>query len=248
MLTAWIGKIMCKQNKVWSFKSLDFQTYYRRGVVSRWWRNWTGKLPSPVKIHQKITCMWNNSHRTSSEPWERTAGVQKGKPIYLKWGRAKDKDKKGDKGFGDSILRRGSWRRRSFQATGNPLTGGVIGELRNLRWKHNNAKRRKFCTEVVPNGNFQPKSSSHTLICLEQVGAGCGAWSSGKGLGLSAVKILQGDSCDTAQQDKENSGSTRHKVHFCEKALRQRSDSLCTHRTKNSILGNSEQGRAGCSL
>lgn len=69
----------------------------------------------------------------------------------LKWGRAKDKDKKGDKGFWESILRRGSWRKRSFQVTRSPLTGGVIGELRNLRWKHNNAKRRKFCTEVVPN-------------------------------------------------------------------------------------------------
>ena len=73
----------------------------------------------------------------------------------------------------------------------------LIGELRNLRWKHNNAKRRKFCTEVVPNCNFQPKISSHTLLCLQQVGAGCGgsgcgAWSSGKGLGLNAVKILQG--------------------------------------------------------
>ena len=115
----------------------------------------------------------------------------------LKWGRAKDKDKKGDKGFWESILRRGSWRQRSFQVTRNPLTGGVIGELRNLRWKHNNARRRNFCTEVVPNCNFQPKSSSHTFICLQQVGAGyggsgCGAWSSGKGLGLNAVNILQG--------------------------------------------------------
>ena len=100
---------------------------------------------------------------TSSKPWERTAGVQKGKSIYLRWGRAKDKDKNGDRGFGDSILRRGSWR-RSFQATGSPLTSGVIGELRNLRWKHNNAKRRKFCAEVVPNGNFQPKGSSHTQV------------------------------------------------------------------------------------
>ena len=115
----------------------------------------------------------------------------------LEWGRATDKDKKGDKGFWESILRRGSWRKRSFQVTRNPLTGGVIGELRTPRWKHNNAKRRKFCTEVVPNCNFQPKISSHTLICLQQVGAGCGgsgcgAWSSGEGLGLNAMKILQG--------------------------------------------------------
>ena len=141
--------------------------------------------------------MWSNSHRTISECWRRISDTQKGKPVSSEWGRTKYKDKKGDKGFWESILRRGSWRKRSFQVTRNPLTGGVIGELRTPRWKHNNAKRRKFCTEVVPNCNFQPKRSSHTFICLQQVGAGCGgsgcgAWSSGKGLGLNAVKILQG--------------------------------------------------------
>lgn len=111
---------------------------------------WGDHLPPP-QMYQNITCTWNNFHRTSSEHWQRIPESQEGKLNSPKWGRAKDKDKKGDKGFWESILRRGSWRKRSFQVTRNPLTGGVIGELRNLRWKHNNAKRRKFCTEVVPN-------------------------------------------------------------------------------------------------
>lgn len=216
---------MCKQNKVWSFKFLDFKTCYRRGVVSRWWRNWTGKLPSPLQIYQKITCMWNNSHSTSSEPWERTPGVQKGKPIYLEWGRAKDKDKKGDKGSWESILRRGSWRRRSFQATRNPLTSGVIGELGNLRWKHNNAKQRKLCTEVVPNCNFQPKRSSHTPLGAEALAVGLGP--QGKDWGWTLWRYSKGVNVTQHSRTGETLGPLE-KVHFCGKALRQHSNSACT--------------------
>ena len=78
---------------------------------------------------------------------------------------------------------------------GNPLTGGVRGELRNLRGKHKETKWRKFTTEIEPNGNFQLSSSSYTCIHPQLVGVGCGGLDCGdqsscKRLGLNAMKVL----------------------------------------------------------
>ena len=70
-----------------------------RGVIPRQGMNRMGRPLSPQQTHQKIICMWSNSHRMTSEHWQRTPGAQKGKPVFSEWGKAKDKDEKGDKGF-----------------------------------------------------------------------------------------------------------------------------------------------------
>ena len=71
------------------------------------------------------------------------------------------------------ILRRESWRRIYFHTIGNPLTGGVRDEFRNVRGKHNEAKWRKFTTKTAPKCNFQQSSSSHTCVQQQWMGAGC---------------------------------------------------------------------------
>ena len=55
--------------------------------------------------------------------------------------RTKDKDKKGDKGFQDGDGPGRELKRRSFHTVGNPPTGGVSGELWNLRGQHNRKKK-----------------------------------------------------------------------------------------------------------
>ena len=65
------------------------------------------RLRPSSQIHQKFIFMWNNSYRTPSEPWEKTSGFQKGKPISWEWGRAKDKYKKRYNGCGMGPAPRG---------------------------------------------------------------------------------------------------------------------------------------------
>ena len=96
-----------------------------------------------------------------------------------------------------SVLGRESWRRWCFHKIGNPLTGCLSEELRNIRGNHNEAKLRKFTTEIALNNNYQQKSNSHTCFCQQQVEAGCigtiyVGWSSGKGLGLNAMETFWG--------------------------------------------------------
>ena len=43
--------------------------------------------------------MWNKFYRTPSECWQKTPDFQKDKPISSEWGRAKDNDKKRDRGY-----------------------------------------------------------------------------------------------------------------------------------------------------
>ena len=52
------------------------------------------------QIHQKYIYMWNNSHRTPTEHWQKTSDFPKGKklPMYLR--RAKEKRKNRDKRIG----------------------------------------------------------------------------------------------------------------------------------------------------
>jgi len=87
------------------------------GGPARWWRNRTGRPPSPPQIYQKIICMWNNSHITS-EHWQRTPDFQKNKPISSESSRAKNKDKKREtKKFGTETCTPGRelWRKKTFQ-------------------------------------------------------------------------------------------------------------------------------------
>ena len=53
----------------------------------------------PTKIKEYIYT-WNNSYSTSIECCKMTIGFRKGKLISIKWGKAREKRKKWDKGNG----------------------------------------------------------------------------------------------------------------------------------------------------
>ena len=102
-------------------------------AVLRWWRNRMGRPLSPLLIHQKLIWMLNNFHKTTSESWWRTPGTQKGSPFFLKGYRSKYKRQKRDKRVRDGDLSWGeSWKTRSLQRAGNPLTRGSVGSFRIL--------------------------------------------------------------------------------------------------------------------
>ena len=104
--------------------------FARMGAVPRWQRNRTGRPLYPPHFHQKIIWMLRNFNKTTSEPWWRTPGTQKGHPFYSKGGRMKYKRQKerqnsqGQKPF----LRREFWR-RSLHTVGNPLTSRSLGSF-----------------------------------------------------------------------------------------------------------------------
>ena len=58
------------------------------------------------QIHQKYIYMWNNSHRTPTERWQKTSDFPKGKKILTYLGREKEKRKNRDKrtGMGPALL------------------------------------------------------------------------------------------------------------------------------------------------
>ena len=68
--------------------------------------------------------MWNNSHRTPTECWQKTSNFPKGKKHPMYWGRAKEKRKNRDKriGTGPASLG-GSCEGGSFHTLGSPFTG-----------------------------------------------------------------------------------------------------------------------------
>ena len=72
----------------------------------------------------------------------------------------------------ETILGRELKRRRSFHTVGNPVTGGVRGEIWNLRRQQ--PKKKKITTKMALSGNYQQRSGSHTRVSSHQVGAGCG--------------------------------------------------------------------------
>ena len=67
---------------------------------SRWWKSKTWRSPSAPQIHQNYIYMWNNSYRTPTERWQKTADLPKVKklPTYLR--RAEEKRKNRDKRIG----------------------------------------------------------------------------------------------------------------------------------------------------
>ena len=138
-----------------------------RGVVPRWWRNRMGRPLSPRQIHQKIIWMLRNFHNTTSECWWRTPSTQKGSPFSLKGGRT------------PSVLGRESWKKRSFQTAGNPLTSRSVGSFGILEGNITGRKKKKTkTTEYVPNHNSEWRSSLDACISYQQTGnreawAGC---------------------------------------------------------------------------
>ena len=116
-----------------------------RGVVPRWWRNRMGRPLSPRQIHQKIIWMLRNFHNTTSECWWRTPSTQKGSPFSLKGGRT------------PSVLGRESWKKRSFQTAGNPLTSRSVGSFGILEGNITGRKKKKqkpqnMCLTTTPSG------------------------------------------------------------------------------------------------
>ena len=53
-----------------------------------------GSPVSPPQIHLKVIWILSNFHKTTSEPWQRTPGLHKGSPFYLKGGRIEYKKQK----------------------------------------------------------------------------------------------------------------------------------------------------------
>ena len=150
------------------------------GGPSRWWRNRMGRLHSPQQIQKKIICMWNNSHRTTSEHWQRTPNLQKVKPISLEWGGAKDKDNRETKdcGAGTCAPGRESWRWKSSPTLGNQLTGRVRGSFRTTE---GSAARQVLWRKMAniyhsdrAKGTSQPRRGSHTHVHPQRMGAGSG--------------------------------------------------------------------------
>ena len=83
-------------NKIRVFSILKVYT----GGPSRWQRNKTWRSPSSPQIYQKYIYMWNNSYRTPTERWQKTADFPKGKKIPMYLGKAKEKRKNRDKRIG----------------------------------------------------------------------------------------------------------------------------------------------------
>ena len=52
------------------------------------------ELTFSPQMHQKYIYMWNDSHRTSTEHWQKTSDLPKGKTISTQLGRTKEKRKK----------------------------------------------------------------------------------------------------------------------------------------------------------
>ena len=141
-------------------------------MVPRWWKNRKRDHFLPCKFIKR-------SSVSGATPIEQLliTGIgsqmhRKEKKISSEWGRAKDKDEKGDKGFWEWKLSRGEGviKKEKFPHSRRPCHIEVSGNLRNHKRKHN----RKFTTEIMLNGNYQLRSCLHVHVHPKQVGAGCG--------------------------------------------------------------------------
>ena len=80
--------------------TLNFKKGKREEGPSRWQRRRMWRLPSSPQIHQNYIYTWNNSYRTPTEHWQKTADFPKGKKIPTYLGRAKEKRKNREKRIG----------------------------------------------------------------------------------------------------------------------------------------------------
>ena len=69
----------------------------------------------------------------------------------------------------ETIPRRESWRRRSFQTPRNPLTRGSVGSF-GISEGNITGRGKKKKTEYMPNRNSQGRSSPDARICHQQAG------------------------------------------------------------------------------
>ena len=108
-------------------------------MVPRWWRNRKRDHFLPCKFIKR-------SSVSGATPIEQLliTGIgsqmhRKEKKISSEWGRAKDKDEKGDKGFGEWKLSRGKGvvKKEKFPHSRRPSHSEVSGDLRNRKRKHN---------------------------------------------------------------------------------------------------------------
>ena len=132
--------------------------------------------------------MWNNSHRTPTECWQKTSDVPKGKKIPTYLGRAKEKRSNRDKriGTGPAPLGgscEGGKVSTHKQAPSLAETGVGGGELQSHGGEHSNwgaeGKVERFPHRgSVPTSTHQPER----LVCSPAGRDGCGlgaeAWAS----------------------------------------------------------------------
>ena len=114
--------------------------------------------------------MWNNSHRTPTERWQKTSDFPKGKKLPTYLGRAKEKRKNKDKRKGQDLhLWEGAVKEEKFPHTRKPLhwqdrSGG--GRLQSHGEEHSNrgaeGKAERFLHRgSVPISTHQPER----LVC-----------------------------------------------------------------------------------
>ena len=127
--------------------STEIETVIRNlpGAVLRWWRNRMGIPLSPSQIPHKNISTLSNLHKTTSECWQRTSGIQKSRSLSSKSCRKNIKDKKRDKEGGRELRpgkgspsQEGNFRKRGFQTPGNTPCQ-VCGKP----WKHKGEHNRK---------------------------------------------------------------------------------------------------------
>ena len=152
---------------------------------SKWHWSKTWRSPSSPHIHQKYIYMWNSSHRTPTECWQKTSDFPKGKkpPPPRTWIGQRNKEKQRQKN-GDGTWTSGKelWRRKSFHTRGSPFTGEDgegegwwWGKLRSHGGECSNrgaeGKAERFPHRgSVPTSTHQPEK----LVC-SSAGAG-GGW------------------------------------------------------------------------
>ena len=74
--------------------------------------------------------MLSKIHKTTSESWQRTSGIQKNSPLYLKGGRENIKKQKRDKRGRDGALsQEGSLKRREVSKHQETLTAESVPSL-----------------------------------------------------------------------------------------------------------------------
>ena len=156
-------------------------------------------LSSP-QIHQKCIYTWDNSYRTSTEHWQKTSDLPKGKKLPTYLARAKEKRKNRDKRIGTGLAPVGGsceggkvsthWEAPSWTETAGgrggklPSHGGERGD------RGEEGKAERFPQRsVVPSSTHQPER----LVC-SPAGTG-GGWELRLGLQRSDPREKTGVGC-----------------------------------------------------